>query len=312
MRLRTVLALAATALVTACGTPAPAPPAPTPAVGGPIPLYTLDEPQHRRPASITWHAASGTFLVGTIDDGTVYRGTPDDPTVPVFLEGEPGRAAAALGIAGGRLLVAGGLYGDIRAYDLETRARVGQFSTGSGGFLFGLLVTRAGDVWVTDAVRPALWHLTREQVTAGRGTPTSIPLSPEIPYIPTPDNAQGIVALSDTRLVVVTYYDGTLYRIDLDPQAPHGRTITAIPGATVRLGSRMTLDGRRLVVADEDGLSIVELTDDASSARLVTRLRDPAFRDATAVARVGDRYLVVNAGWDAPPPYTVSSVPVVP
>ena len=74
----------------------------------------------------------------------------------------------------------------------------------------------------------------------------------------------------------------------------------------------MIVDGKRLVVADENGLSIVELNDDASSATLVTRLRDPSFRDATDVARVGDRYLVVNAGWNAPPPYTISSVPVVP
>lgn len=35
-------------------------------------------------------------------------------------------------------------------------------------------------------------------------------------------------------------------------------------------------------------------------------------RDATALARLGDRYLVVNAAWTHPPPDTISSVPVVP
>ena len=44
-------------------------------------------------------------------------------------------------------------------------------------------VTEAGDVWVTDAVRPVLWHLTADQVAAGSGTPASVPLTPEIPYI---------------------------------------------------------------------------------------------------------------------------------
>jgi hypothetical protein len=43
---------------------------------------------------------------------------------------------------------------------------------------------------------------------------------------------------------------------------------------------------------------------------VTTRLRDPSFHDATAVARVDDRYLVVDAARNDPPPYTVSSVPV--
>jgi hypothetical protein len=74
----------------------------------------LDKPEHRVPVSIVWHAESGSFLVGTHYDGSIYRGTLDEPTVPVFLEGQPGQAATGLGIAGGRLLVAGGMYGDIR------------------------------------------------------------------------------------------------------------------------------------------------------------------------------------------------------
>ena len=312
MSLRTVLVVATALLaVTACSAPAAPPAATTPATAGPISVYTLDEPQHRSPGAIAWHAASGTFFVATVHDGSVYRGSLDDPTVPVFLQGEPGRMGTGMGITGGKIVVAGGLQGDIRLYDLETRAPVGEFATGAGGFLNGLLVGNAGDVWVTDGVRPALWHLTAEQVAAGSGTPASVSLAPEISYIREPDNVEGIVGLSDSRLVVVKYADGTLFRIDLDPQAAQGRTITPIAGATVPLGSRMILDGTRLVVADENGVSVVELNADASSATLVTRLRDPSFHDATAVARVGDRYLVVNAGWNDPPPYTISSVPVV-
>jgi hypothetical protein len=148
-------------------------------------------------------------------------------------------------------------------------------------------------------------------VAAGTGTPASIPLTPEIPHVTSPDNLEGVVSLSATRLVVVKYADGTLYRIDLDPQAPEGRTITPIAGATVPLGSRMVLDGNRLVVPDENGVSVVELSPDASHGTVVARLREPSFHDATAATRVGDRYLVVNAGWNDPPPYTISSVPAV-
>ena len=311
-----VIATVVLAAATAC---APATPAPsgTPAPGastapGPITLYTLAKPEHRNPAPITWHAESGTFFVGTWHDGTIYRGSPDDPTVPVYLAGQPGQSATGIGVSGTHLLVAGGMYGDIRAYDLQTKQRVAEFSTGSDGYLHGLHVTAAGDVWVTDAVRPVLWHLTPDQVAAGTGTPSSIPLSPEIPYVGGPDNLEGVVSLSDTRLVVIKYADGALYRIDLDPQAPQGRTITPIVDATAPLGSKMVLDGNRLVIPDEEGLSVVELDAEATHGTVVARLRDASFHDVTGAARIGDRYLAVNAGWNDPPPYTISSVPVIP
>jgi hypothetical protein len=314
---RRLLAVLATAvLIAAAGCSAsPSPPAGAPAPAtpsGPNPVYTLEKPEHRTPVPLVWHEESRSFFVGTFHDGTIYRGTLDDPTVRVFLEGQPGRSASGLAVVGDRILVAGGGYGDIRIHDVSTGARLGDFTTGPGGFLNGMTVADGGDVWVTDAGRPVLWRLTADQVAAGSGTPTSVPLAPEIPQIRTPDNVEGVVALTATRLVVVKYADGTLYRIDLDPQAPQGRRITLITGATVPLGSRMTLDGRRLLVADENGVSVVELSDDAASGTVVARLRDPSFHDTTSVARVGDRYLVANAAWNDPPPYTISSVPAVP
>jgi sugar lactone lactonase YvrE len=331
LRLHRVLTLATTALLAAtmaCSAPTPsaadapsAGPAPS-AQPTPIAVYTLDQPEHRTPVPIEWDAERRSFFVGTWHDGTLYRGNIADPTVRVFLEGQPGQAASGLDIADGRLYVAGGMYREIRAYDLETRSRVGTFGTASDGTLFDLVVTDAGDVWVTDAINPVLWHLTPERVAAGTGTATPLPLTPEIPHLRSCDNLEGIVALSDTRLVAVKFADGTLYRIDLDPQAPEGRTITPIAGVTVPLGNGMTLDGDRLLIADDEGVSVVELSDDATRGTVVARLRDPSFRDTAGVARVDDRYLVVNAAWNRSPPdhqgrgemtpYTVSSVPAVP
>jgi hypothetical protein len=76
------------------------------------------------------------------------------------------------------------------------------------------------------------------------------------------------------------------------------------------MGARMILDGNRLAIADEQGVTVVELSEDATRGTVVAQMRDPTFHDATAVARVEDRYFVVNAGWNDPPPYTISSVPV--
>jgi hypothetical protein len=107
----------------------------------------------------------------------------------------------------------------------------------------GMHVTEAGEVWVSDAIRPMLWHLTAEQVAAGSGTPAAVPLTPEIPHVSSPDNVEGVVALSETRLVVVKFADGTLYRIDLDPQVPQGRTIT--PDRRCGRAARQSNDRRR-------------------------------------------------------------------
>jgi hypothetical protein len=119
-----------------------------------------ESPTHRNPEGIAWDDASRTFFVGAFNAGTIYRGGLDDPTVRPFVEGSPGRSAVGLKVAAGRLYVAGGIYGDLKVYDVATKAQVGTFTTGQGGFLNDLVVTDTGDVWVTDSVRPMLWHLT--------------------------------------------------------------------------------------------------------------------------------------------------------
>src|SRR6185312_9023348 len=170
-----VLALTAAAAVVACGgKPAPAGPPPNATQ-----VYTLDPPTHRNPEGIAWDEASRTFFVGAYNDGTIYRCGLGDSTVRPFIEGSPGRSAVGLKVAAGRLYVAGGIYGDVEVYDLATKAQVGTFTTGQGGFLNDLVVTDTGDVWVTDSVRPMLWHLTPDQIKAGRGNPAPLPMAPE-------------------------------------------------------------------------------------------------------------------------------------
>ncbi len=296
------------ALTAACTAPASAPPPPAATESTAIPLYHLD-PVHRNPVTITWDDSSQSFFVGTFNDGTIYRGRLDDPMPRVFLEGRRGQTANGVDVADGRLYVAGGLYREIRVHDLETRQLVGSFTTDPGGVLLDVTATGPGDVWVTDAALPVLWHLTREQLATGSGTPAALAVAPEITYGATPDNLFGIVAVSDQRFVVIKHLDGTLYRIDLDPQAPGGRTIIQVAGVTVPLGEDMILDGRRLVVADDAGLTVVELNEDASQGRLVRQIRDPSFVKTASVAKAADRFLVVNAPFNEAVPDTIASVP---
>jgi sugar lactone lactonase YvrE len=298
-----VLALAVPAMSACGGKPAPAAPPPNATR-----VYTLDPPTHRNPEGIAWDEASRTFFVGAYNDGTIYRGGLDDPTVRPFIEGSPGRSAVGLKVAAGRLYVAGGLYGDLRVYDLATKAQVGRFTTGNGGFLNDLVVTDTGDVWVTDSVRPMLWHLTADQIKAGGGDPAPLPMGPEIEFH-SDTNLNGIVALDPHRLIAARTLDGKLFRVDLDPQAARGRTITAVPGPEIPGADGLLVDGNRLVVVSFAGLTLLTLDNDARTATAAGKIEDPSFRSPSTVAKADGRYLVVNADFSkSTSPFTVSSV----
>jgi hypothetical protein len=301
-----------------CSSSAPVPGSPHASTPSTPVVYTLAESGHPttcteighgKPVDIDWDPASSSFFVATYNDGTIYRGRLDDPTVPVYIEGTLGQVADGIAVARSLLYIAGGFSGQIRVYDLASKAQVGRFETGSGGRLTDLAVTGTGDVWVTDGVRPVLWHLSPQQIAAGSGTPTALELGPEITFSSDPYNLNGIVAMTDQRLLVVNEGDGSLYRIELDDHALGGRAITKIGGATVRQGEGMLLDGHRLVVADSRGLSIVNLSADAPHAFGVTTMHHPAFHAALSVARAGNRYLVINSATQIAEPYIVLSVP---
>jgi len=307
---RPLLALTVALLlgVPACAAPpravAPQAAPPSTPAAGPIPVYTLDGPGGLKPMDVEWHAESRTFFVSTFNQGALFRGSLDDPRTPAFLQAQPGQTADSMRVAGGRIYVSAGIEAQIRVYDIATRQRTGTFEAGSGGHVIDAEVTDTGDVYVTDAMLPMLWHLTPEQIATGSGAAQGISVTPEIP-IHGDTNLFGIVALSDHRLVVGHRADGQLYRIDLDDTG--GRTIVPITGATVPLNGGMALDGDRLVVADEKGVAVLALDDDAGTAALVQQIDDRSIREPASVTVADGRYLVVGFAKQAPD--TVTSLP---
>jgi hypothetical protein len=137
----------------------------------PYAAIATDHLQASRREAGYWSCADNT-------DPTIYRGRLDDPNVPVYIEGAPGQTTDGVRVARGKLYVTGDLSGPVRVYDMATKALVGKFETGSGGLLIDLAVTNTGDIWVTDGIRPVLWHLTPQQVAAGSGTATGLPVDP--------------------------------------------------------------------------------------------------------------------------------------
>jgi len=274
-------------------------------------VFTLTPSSHGNPEGVAWDPATRSFFVGATGDGTIYRGTLDNPTVGEYIAGAAGKSAVGMKVFHGKLYVAGGSTGTITVYDLATKTVVAAFNTGAGGFLNDLVVTGHGDVYVTDSTRPTLWHVTRAQVKAGGGTPEAISVAPEIAY-QAGFNLNGIVALdSSKRLIVVQSNTGKLFRIDVRRNS--GRRIVQITADLVPGGDGLLLSNGRLVVVQGGPpaqLAFLKLRGHATRGRVEFVRTDPSLKGPSTIARARNLFLVVNADFATnTQPFTVSGLP---
>ena len=281
--------------------------------GGAERLFTLQpDPAVGNAEGIAFDKRSRSFFVGITADGSIYRGTLGSDTLTPFIPGAAGKAAIGLKVRRGKLYVAGGPTGAITVYDLATRQPVATFQTGTGGFLNDLVVTRRGDVFVTDSFRPTLWHVTAEQVRAGSGTPQALDVS-AIPYEGGGMfNLNGIVAKGGRKLVVVDSNSGKLFRIELGGDRASIDEIDEIEGATVPRGDGMLLDRGRLVVVQgpTNQLSFLKLRGGARRAGLESTRTSDKLRGPSTVDVAKGLYLVVNADFaTSRKPFTVAGLP---
>ena len=275
-------------------------------------VFTLDPSTHGNPEGVASSNHGRVFFVGATGDGTIYRGTIDNPTVSEFIPGGSGKSAIGLEVAGGKLFVAGGMTGKVFVYKLRTKELLATFDTGSGAFLNDLVVTRKGDVFVTDSFRPMLWQITAAQVKARSGAPVGIPVEPEIHYTAGQFNLNGIVARKGGRqLIVVQSNEGKLFRIDLRRGAT-SRVIRQITAVSLPGGDGLLLDHGRLIVVQGSParLQFLKLKADATRAELRATRTDPTLRGPSTVDRAKNLYLVVNADFaTSSKPFTVSGLP---
>jgi len=275
-------------------------------------VFTLDPSTHGNPEGVASRNHGRVFFVGATGDGTIYRGTIDNPTVSEFIPGGSGKSAIGLEVAGGKLFVAGGMTGKVFVYKLRTKELLATFDTGSGAFLNDLVVTRKGDVFVTDSFRPMLWQITAAQVKARSGAPVGIPVEPEIHYTAGQFNLNGIVARKGGRqLVVVQTNEGKLFRIDLRRGATNGRVIRQITADPLPGGDGLLLDHGRLIVVQGSParLRFLKLKRGATRAEVRATRTDPTLRGPSTVDRAKNLYLVVNADFaTSTTPFTVSGL----
>ena len=267
------------------------------------------------PEGVVYDQRTKAFYGGDVSDGTLYRGTLDDPTAEVFLPpGAPGGRTEAIGVnvdKEGRLYVAGGSTGALFVYDIETKEQVARFDTGAGGFINDVTITKKGDVYFTDSFRPFIYKVTEEQVESGGGSSEAISLAPEVEY-QAGFNANGIRATQNGKYIIFAdTNDNKLYRLETateEIQEIQVRGQTNNPDG-------LELRGHTLYVVDNRNELIVEvrLSGDYLEGRVVSNTTSPEFHTPTTVSIAGGRLLVANAEFfdqsEPGPPYYVVSIP---
>jgi Cu-Zn family superoxide dismutase len=318
----------------------------------PADVYTLAEPQHGNPEGVAFDKRSGFFFVSATGDGSIYRGRLGDTAtpVPVFIPGAAGQSATGLKAQRGKLYAAGAATGTIKVYDVDSGTLLATFDTKGGDsaptFVNDLDVTKRGDVYATDSKRPAIYHLTAEEIAAGTPAPKPIDpadvisTSPEIPFnaAPAAFNLNGIVVDDDRgddhgdrhrhhgdrrqdKLIVVDSDTGQLFRVKVGKDGNAARKIRElqVKGGPFAGGDGLLIDrGQLLVVQGSnpgDGfpngvVNFIDLRHGGRDGRLADQRTDASFQGPSTIARARDRYLVVNPDFaTSTPPFTVTALP---
>ncbi len=296
-----------------------------PALAAPRPTQYVLPGSAVYPEGIAFEESSGDFFVSSTTEGTVFRANVADETAHVFLApGGDGRATA-IGVAvdrAGRLFVAGGPTGMIWVCDTASGDLLGRFTTPAGAtFLNDVTISRSGDAYVTDSVRPIIWRITPEAVAAADGGTAAaepwLDLTGTAITYQAGFNLNGIEATPDGRsLVTVQSNTGDLFRIDIATRTP---SRIALGNEAVPAGDGLLLVGRTLFVAQNaiGMIARIELNGDLTAGTLESRSGDPTLRFPTTIDLARGRILVVNSQFDKRGPgltpelpFTVSSIPL--
>jgi sugar lactone lactonase YvrE len=287
-------------------------------------LHSFLDSANVYPESVTVDQSSGSFFVGSVKEGTIYKGKVATPRLEVFSPGGADGRSIATGMffANNRLVVVGRQTGLIFVYNTKDGRLISKLDNGlrtGQTFLNDTTFAPDGSAYVTDSVNPVLYRLapTRtgqyelQEFLKFEGTPLTYVNAPGAEGI----NVNGIVATSDGRyLIIGKRNENTLFRVDLK-----SREIIPVnmPAGMLNTPDGLFLQGNTLYVAQNlpKSIAVVKLSSDFSQAELERAINHPTFAFPTSVARYKNRLLVVSSQFDtAGSPAAVSGTqpPVVP
>jgi sugar lactone lactonase YvrE len=284
---RTVLLLAATALVAASA-------ASSKLFPDRIPL-----PNGWQPEGIAIGNGT-TFYVGSIPTGAVYRGDLRTGKGAVLVRGAPGRAATGLKHDRGRLFVAGASTGKAFVYDARSGATIRELRLATGAepaFVNDVVVTRDA-AYFTDSFRAVLYRLPLAKNGRPAAAARTLPLTGDFRLVPGEFNLNGIDATpSGDELLAVQSTTGKLFTIDPRTGAT---SEVRLGGATLPNADGIVLSGRTLYVVQNrlNRISVVQLRPSLASGAVRRAITSPAFRVPTTAALHGAGLYAVNARFD--------------
>ena len=257
--------------------------------------------------------SDGTFYVGSLVDGAIFRGDVRTGSGDVWVAGTPGRVAVGLSQdePAGRLFVAGGPTGGGAVYDDETGELLAEYSFG-GGFVNDVIVTRNA-AYFTDSFAPVLYILPfgpGRTLPAADGT-ESLTLTGDFQFDPSTFNSNGIEASADgATLIVCNSAFGALYAVDATSGVASEIDLgqAAVPNC-----DGLVRKGRALFVVQNflNQISAIRLAPDLSRGVVMSVITSDAFRIPTTVDTFGKSLYVVNSRFDvAPPPFGTPPVEV--
>jgi sugar lactone lactonase YvrE len=260
----------------------------------------IELPDGFRPEGIAI-GKDATFYVGSIPTGAIYRGDLKTGEGSVFIPSVTGRQAIGVEYHRGILFVAGGPTGRGFIYSASSGRLLAEHQLATlpidpmtnPAFVNDVAVARGG-AYFTDSRRPFLYRV-------GPGGVERIPLTGDIVYDPSVNNANGIEATPDGKtLIIVQSNVGKLFTVD--PRS--GETDEITLDESVERGDGLLLDGRTLYVVQNtfNKVAVVRLGRRLSTGTVTMHITDPDDFDVpTTIDEFGKRLYAVNARFTTPP-----------
>ena len=262
-----------------------------------------------------------SFFVGSLLDGSIWRGDLRTGSGAVLAAGAPGRASAGIAYETGRdrIWVAGvgpPLNGsaDVRVYDASSGTLLATYQPAGVGLLNDVAVTKEA-VYVTDSSFPQLVviPLPKDGSLPPSAAATILPVGGD--FLQTPGfNLNGIVA-EDGVLLVSQSSTGKLFRVD-----PATGVAAELDLGGVNLGypDGLELVGHTLYVVRpfQNRVTVVSLGARLTGGVVLGDLIDPSLDIPSTATVAAGRLWAVNLRFTTPPepttPYWITELPLRP